>query len=116
MVVPVSRAAGLIRAALCLSCLSQVWLFNDVVTRCVQDSHPLSPAPSADAPASHSGRGLSIGTIIAGSCLYVYAKSKEQAAPPPAYVPVAMDELEEGRAVKPETAADGGDEPHERRD
>lgn len=63
-----------------------------------------------------SGRGLSILTIIAGSCLYVYAKSQEAAAPPPAYAPVAMDDLEEGRAAKPEAAAVVGGVPHERRD
>lgn len=54
-----------------------------------------------------SGRGLSILTIILGSCVYVYAKSQEAAAPS-AYVPLPMKDLEEGRAGEGDDKGLGG--------
>ena len=63
---------------------------------------PLSPPPCESLTLSHSGRACAICIILLGSIWYTWIKHVESQQPQPAkqpgYEPVALDEMEQGKA------------------
>ena len=80
------------------------WLFHDIIKRCACCSSFVSfrLTPSF----IRSGRACSIGIILAGSLWYTWIKHQESQ---PAYEPVPLDDIEEGKASKTRASRDARD-------